>query len=64
MAEEEQDKTYDLRDTVSGIVRHGKFIAIESDATFKTIGPRSFRILFITSLEKVPEVYLFWFKYR
>ncbi|KAL1512543.1 hypothetical protein ABEB36_002125 [Hypothenemus hampei] len=52
---DDPEKCIDIRDTVKGIVKHGKFVKIEDDARFKSYGPRSFQILLITEAKNVPE---------
>ncbi|ENN70673.1 hypothetical protein YQE_12618, partial [Dendroctonus ponderosae] len=56
--EDEQDKIIDSVDTVSGLIKHGKFIKIESDGRFKIVGPRSFQVLGFTKAVNVPEYFL------
>ncbi|XP_066252761.1 uncharacterized protein [Euwallacea similis] len=56
--EDEQDKVIDDQDTISGIIKCGKFVKIETDGRFKVTGPRSFRVLLISEKKYVPEYFL------
>ncbi|XP_066146382.1 uncharacterized protein [Euwallacea fornicatus] len=55
--EEEQDKIIDERDTISGIIKYGKFVKIETDGRFKVQGPRSFQVLLISEKKYLPEYF-------
>lgn len=54
--EDQPDVVIDPCDTVSGLVKHGKFIKIENESSFKIVGPRSFNVLGFTKATNVPEV--------
>lgn len=54
--EDQPDVIIDPYDTVSGLVKHGKFIKIENESRFKIEGPRSFNVLGFTKATNVSEV--------
>ncbi|CAG9762215.1 unnamed protein product [Ceutorhynchus assimilis] len=56
--EDQQDVLIDHHDTVPGVIKHGKFVKIESDGRFKIEGARSLRVLCFTKAENVPEYLL------
>lgn len=58
VCEEQEDVEINMHDTVSGLVRHGKFVRIPDEKLFKIEGPRCFSVLGFTDSKKVPEYLL------
>ncbi|XP_060524112.1 uncharacterized protein LOC132700657 [Cylas formicarius] len=52
---DDEETQVNYEDTVGGLIRHGKFVQIETDDMFKVHEPRSFSIVGFTSKKNIPE---------